>query len=225
MNYSVFTSHYFTDWILTATTLVSFVISLTHREHKQLFLIRLYIGASLFIDALSSITDLFFSTKKRWLDMDCLAFNLFSILEIYIIFIFTIRKINKESTRNIQKILSTSYISFCTIIWIVFPKAIISNIPYLFGIEGIVISTICLLYFYDLMQSPPTENIWRRPDFWVTSGILFYFSTTCPFYLALKGLMHAPLVNIAFTSLNYCLYTILFISFIKAYLCPIPVQK
>ena len=225
MNYSVFTSHYFTDWILTATTLVSLVISWTHRAHKQLFLIQIYIIASLFIDVLSSITELLFSNNKLWLDMDCLAFNLFSILEISVIFLFISKKIYKRKIRHILKALFSIYIILCVITWMSFPKAIISNIPYLFGLEGIIISTICLLYFYDLMQSPPAERIWGRPDFWVISGLLLYFSTTCPFYLALDDLKYTPVINITFTSINYCLYTLLFIAFIKAFLCPIRIQK
>jgi hypothetical protein len=225
MNYSVFTSHYFTDWILTATTLVSLVISWKHRKHKQLFLIQIYIIASLFIDVLSSITELLFPNNKLWLDMDCVAFNLFSILEMSVIFLFITKKIYKRKTRYILKILYSSYIILCVVTWMSFPVAIISNIPYLFGFEGIIISILCLSYFYDLMQSPLLEKIWRIPDFWVVSGLLLYFSTTCPFYWALDGLKYTPIIDVTFTSINYCLYTILFIAFIKAFLCPIRIQK
>ena len=225
MNYSVFSRPYFTDWILTATTLVSLIVSLVHRVHKQLFLIQIYIVASLFIDVLSTITELFFSDNELWLDTDCIVFNLFSILEISIVYLFTAKLINKKETKLVAQILCIVYIFSCVLIWISFPKAIISNTPDLFGLEGILISSICLLYFLDLMHSLPMEGIMKKPDFWVISGILFYFSTTSPLYFVLTGLKNIPFINIAFTSANYCLYTVLFLTFIKAYLCPIHIQK
>lgn len=225
MNYTVFTSHYFTDWILTATTLVSFVISLIYRAHKQLFLIQIYIAASLFIDILFMVTELLFPDKQLRVDINCVVFNIYSILEIYLIYLFISRTITRKGIRITMKILFGNYVSFCVLIWIYFPSALISNTPHLFALEGIVITTLCLLYFYELMHSLPKEEIWKKSDFWVISGILFYFSTSCPFFMLLKGLHYTPLINLLFTCINYCLYTILFLAFIKAYLCPIHIQK
>lgn len=225
MNYAVFTSHYFTDWILTVTTLVSFIISWTHRRHKQLFLIQIYITASLVVDLLSSLTELVFLDSKIWREIDCVSLNLFSILEITIIYLYIIKTIGRKLFRTGMKILYMIYICFCIIIWLSFPKALISNTPHLYALEGIIITVFCLLYFYELMHLPPKEEIWNKPDFWVISGLLFYFSITCPFYMLLNGLNSTPLANIIFSSFNYCLYTILFISLIKAYLCPFRVQS
>ena len=226
MNYTVFTSHYFTDWILTATTLVSFVISLIYRAHKQLFLIQIYIAASLFIDILFMITELLFPDKRLWHEIDCVSLNLYSILEISLIFLFIKKEINRKSTQYSLKILYGIYISFCLVIWMYFKNAIISNSPHLFALEGIIITAFCLVYFYEFMHSNLTNDIQDNTHFIVICGILFYFSTTVPFYFSSSSLLQiSPTFSIIYNCINYCLYTILFLTFIKAYLCPITIQK
>ena len=225
MNYSVFTSHYFTDWILTATTLLSLVVSWKRRAHKQLFLIQIYIAASLLLDILISSTDSLISNNKTWFEIDCVSLNLYAILEIILLSLFICNAILKRNIAHVVKTLCILYILFCFSIWIYFPSAITSNTPYLFAFEGILITTICLLYFYDLMHSLPKEGIRAKPDFWIASGILFYFSTTGPYYLMIKNFDYTSTINSSFTSVNYCLSTILFLSFIKAYLCPIRAQE
>ena len=225
MNYAVFTSHYFTDWILTVTTLISFIVSWTRRNHKQLFLIQIYITASLIVDILSTLTELIFMDNKVWHEIDCASLNLLSILEITLIFLFVIKIITRRAIRKCMIVLYITYGSFCTSIWLSFPRAFISNTPLLYAMEGVIITIFCLLYFYDLMHSISNDEIRKKPDFWAISGILFYFSITCPFYMLMKGLHSTPFVNVIFTCIDYCLCTILFISFIKAYLCPIRVQR
>ncbi len=225
MNNTIFTSHYLTDWILIATTLVSFVISWKFRAHKQLFLIRIYIAASLFVDILSSATELFFPESKICLAIDNAVLNLYSILEISVIYLFINRTISRKSFKISIQLFYIFYVGLCLIIWVFFPKAIISNTPYLFALEGILIAGLCLPYFYELIYSLPIERISKVPDFWVISGILFYYSSTFPFYFILIGLHYAPSINVIFISVNYFLYTILFLAFIKAFLCPIHIRK
>ena len=225
MNYRVFSTYYFTDWILTLTTLVSFVISIYHRRHKQLFLIQIYIAASLLLDILVSSTDPLISNNKTWFEIDCVSLNLYAILEITLLSLFICSAIVKRTIAHIVKTLCIIYILFCFSIWIYFSKAITSNTPYLFALEGILITTICLLYFYDLMHSLPKEGIRTKPDFWIASGILFYFSTTGPYYLMIRNFDYISTMNSFFTSVNYCLSPLLFFAFIKAYLCPIRTQE
>jgi hypothetical protein len=226
MNYSVFTSHYFTDWILTATTLVSFVISLTHREHKQLFLIRLYIGASLFIDILFTVAELLYSTNKLCVEIGDVILNLYSILEISLLSLFIRNAVKRKKFRRLIKTLCNFYILFSISVWIYFPTAITSNLHYLFAVEGIFITAFSLVYFYEIIHSGFLTRISKDPKFIVISGILFYFSTSVPYYFSSYDLLQVSLNSfMIYDSINYAFYTVLFLTFIKACLCPVLIQK
>ncbi len=226
MNNTIFTSHYLTDWILTATTLVSFVISWKYRAHKQLFLIRIYIAASLFVDILSSATELFFPQSKICGEIYNCVINFYSLLEISIIYLF-IRKITIEKRmRKGMKILYLIYIFSCAILWIYFPQAVVLNIHHLYAFEGVLITAICLLYFFEFVNRDFQKDIFKNPRFIIICGILFYFSTTVPYYFTSTSLLQiSPSFRIIYDCINYCFCTILFLTFIKAYLCPIPIQK
>lgn len=226
MNYSVFSSHYFTDWILTATTLVSLVVSLVHRVHKQLFLIQIYIVASLFIDVLSTIRELLFSDSKLWLAINCATLNFYSISEIILIALFISNVIPKKNINKIIKTLCCIYVTFCVSLWLYFPTAITSDLHYLFALEGIFITIFCLFYFYEIIHTGFSIDISQDSNFIAICGILFYFSTSVPYYFSSYKLLElSPDSFIIYDCINYFFYTILFLSFIKAYLCPVLLQK
>ncbi len=226
MNNTIFTSHYLTDWILTATTLVSFVISWKFRAHKQLFLIRIYIAASLFVDILSSVTELLYPESKVCGEIYNGTINFYSLLEISIIYMFISTITLGKRTRKCMKILYLIYILVCAILWIYFPHAIILNIHHLYSFEGVLITAICLLYFFELIQNDFHTDILENPQFIIICGILFYFSTTVPYYFTSTSLLEiSPSFRLIYDCANYLFYTILFLSIIKAFLCPIPIQK
>jgi hypothetical protein len=169
---------------------------------------------------------LLFPGKRLWPEINNAMLNLYSILEISLIYLFISRIIVRISIRISMKILYSIYVIFCAIFWLYFPNAITLNIPHLFALEGIMITIICLLYFYEFMKSGLAGDIQENTHFIVICGILFYFSTTVPFYFSSNSLLKiSPALRIVSDCINYCFYTTLFLTFIKAYLCPIRVQK
>jgi len=225
MNYSVFTSHYFTDWILTATTLVSLVISWTHRAHKQLFLIQIYIIASLFIDVLLTVRELLFP-GNLWMKISSAALNLYSILEILLISLFISNAIKRISIKSLIKKLCAIYILLVILILLHFPATITIDLRHLFAIEGIFITTFSLFYFYEIIHTDFSVDISKDSNFIAISGILFYFSASVPYYFSSnQELKLSPNFIVMYDCINYVFYTILFLTFIKAYLCPALVQK
>ncbi|HET9057062.1 MAG TPA: hypothetical protein VFN30_09480 [Chitinophagaceae bacterium] len=44
-------------------------------------------------------------------------------------------------------------------------------------IEDIVILTYCVLYYRQLMETLPAENIWQYSPFWITTAVFFYFGS------------------------------------------------
>src|SRR6185437_742471 len=208
MNYSVFTSHYFTDWILTATTLVSLVISWTHRAHKQLFLIQIYIIASLFIDVLLTLTELLFPDDKLWMKINSITLNLYSILEIVLISLFISNAIGRASIRGLIKKLCAIYILLFISIWLYFPATVTLNLRHLFAIEGILITTFSLFYFYEIMHMGFSVEINKDSNFIAISGILFYFSASVPYYFSSSQELKLPAnFFVLYDCINYAFYT------------------
>lgn len=226
MNYSVFTSHYFTDWILTATTLLSLVVSWKRRAHKQLFLIQIYISVSLFTDIFFTLTDLLFSKRIFWSKINCIILNLYSILEISLISLFICNAIERKGFNKTIKIILSIYIVFCISIWLYFPDAITSDLHNLFALEGILIAIFCLLYFYEIIRTGFSTKISEDSNFIAICGILFYFSSSVPYYFSSYNFFDLSAdFLIIYDCMNYSFYTVLFLTFIKAYLCPIRIRK
>lgn len=220
MNYSALSSHYFTDWILVVTTLICLIVSWNHRDQKQLFFIHIYIVASLILDILASITEVIFYDKWPWQEINSVALNVYTLLEFTLIYLFILQSISRRKILFVIKILYTSYLLVVVGFWAISPGRLALNFPHLFALEGMIITIFCLLYFYEFIKSNSFEDIQKNSHFISISGILFYFSTTVPYYFSAFSLLQiSPSFSNTYSCINYCLYTILFLTFIKAYLC------
>jgi hypothetical protein len=61
----------------------------------------------------------------------------------------------------------------------------------------------------------------KDSNFIAISGILFYFSASVPYYFSSSQELNLPAnFFVVYDCINYAFYTILFLTFIKAYLCP-----
>jgi hypothetical protein len=77
----------------------------------------------------------------------------------------------------------------------------------------------CLIYFYQLFQTNDPQPLKDQPAFWVITGVLFLKACSIPLLLTVD--LMTGYQNSAYT-LNYILYTVLFVLLIRAYLCPSP---
>lgn len=214
-----------TYWILFISIIVSFVISLIHRKKRDLFPIQLYIIVSLIVNGVLNIIELFSIHKKNG-EFESVLINIYSILEISILYYYLYNRIKKLNFRHLMKTLLIVYFSICAMLWIIKAKGIFTFTPNLFGIEGILIIVPCFFYIYEILKSDSLIDLKNNANFIITCGILFYFGITIPSYLSWYNLYYISpeFIKIVIVT-NYTFYTILFISFTKAYLCTASVQK
>jgi hypothetical protein len=95
-----------------------------------------------------------------------------------------------------------------------------------YSLGGLLIVALCVFYFFELFQRPESINLTRNPDFWICSGLLFYFACTFPIYGMANNMNNMPRfilgnINIIFNVLDILLYT----SFIIAFLCRLKIRK
>jgi hypothetical protein len=92
---------------------------------------------------------------------------------------------------------------------------------YLGTIEFFFLIVPCLFYFAELFSNPSAKSLFKRPSFWITTGIFFYTFVSIPYYFIgpylyiSKYQFSTELIALLF-SLPYGI-TFLFLS--KAFLC------
>jgi len=95
---------------------------------------------------------------------------------------------------------------------------------YVLGCTLIVVS--CIYYFYLLFRFPETGDLARNPNFWIVSGLMFYYTCTFSLYgmqnfITEKMTRYYPIIQFAEDLLNILLYTLFSIGF----LCQINFRK
>lgn len=153
-----------------------------------------------------------------------LVFNLLTIFQYCFYFFLLFRIIQHPVVRKIALHLIWVYplIAAGNILFV--QKANFHTITYSLG--GILVVGLCVFYFFELFQRPRFVNLSSSPDFWICSGLLFYYSCTFPIYGMVNNLNDMPKfilrnLNIIFNVLDILLYT----SFSIAFLCRLRTRK
>jgi hypothetical protein len=212
-----------TVFISFLALITAFALSIVNREKKDLFQIKLYILISIVV----TIIDIFCLLAENNISrkIEPAALNIASLFEISLIYNFLFIRIKGSNFRVSIIIFFIIYLSTCTLIWTINKSSIFSFIPVLFGIEGLLITIPCLFYIYEILKSDLHIDIKSDSNFVVTCGILFYFSVSTPIFFSWYTLYYlSPGFNQILIMSNIICYIILIISFMKAYLCPIPDQ-
>jgi hypothetical protein len=209
-----------TEWIFFLSIVASFIVSLKHREKKDLFPIQLYIIFSLATDVILEALEIQpknISTPE----ITNIVSNTYSVLEISILFYFLSGIVRGKMFRILILLFFLIYLSICFFVWTGKHKAFYFIVPQLFGIENLFITITCLFYIYEVLKSDLAINFKSDPQFIVICGLLFYFSLMTPlsfsYFIWVKI---APELNQMVRILNMIFYSLLFFSFTKAFLCP-----
>jgi len=211
------------EYISIAIILITLIISFLHQEKKGLRLIQLYIFISLFVNVILKILD-YSLEKASTRRLSNLFINIYSLLEISILFFFLRGIIKERRFRISMNIFFLLYILICAIVWTFLNGAIFKSIPALYGFENLFLTIWCFFFMYETMKSDLIINFKSDSNFIAICGILFYFSITTPFFFSIYTLNKIGLQNL-FYFFNSISYTLLFIAFMKAYLCPIQELK
>jgi hypothetical protein len=213
------------DWIALIAIISTFIISVKSKNSKNLQPIKVYIFLSVIFNLTIKITDMLPQTYLVT-SIAHITINIFSILEFSLIYYFLYSRIAGVQFRKSMIVIFIIYIAFCAIIWTTIAGSFISFIPPLFGIEGLLITIPCFFYIYEILRSDLTVNLNSDANFIITCGTLFYFCVSIPTYLSWHNLFYlSPGIDKLLLLSNSIFYTILFISFMKAFLCNIQAQK
>ncbi|HXB08942.1 MAG TPA: hypothetical protein VNW04_17570 [Puia sp.] len=95
-----------------------------------------------------------------------------------------------------------------------------------FALGGLLVAALCVFYFFELFQRPQTVSLTRNPDFWICSGLLFYYSCSFPIYGMANNLTSLPrFIVFNFNSILNLLDILLYTSFVIAFLCRLRIRK
>jgi hypothetical protein len=97
-------------------------------------------------------------------------------------------------------------------------SVVFHSMTYALGCLLIVLS--CVYYFWELFQLTDSVNLSRQPAFWISSGLLFYYACTFPFYGTTNLVSALPKVILKNLLFVFVLLNILqYLSFTIAFLC------
>ena len=220
MKHHTVAEYYYLDWVSFAITLGAFAIGFTRRKsHRELTLILYYLILSLIID-ISTIYLYFFSYPTRLVTkLDQLTWIIFVWGEYGFLCAFIINNLSNRFRRSLSiAILISFYCNFIILPLFHFSEEVLYvTFSALYTISLIIVS---LFYFYELFHKNELVQVKNLPPFWAIVAILFYASCSFPIFLFQIFLFKKmPEYYNSIFSINYFLYCLLYLLFIKAYLC------
>jgi hypothetical protein len=213
------------QWFLLLAIFAAFLISSIFRRNKELVPIQLYIFLLFVVNVVMKLL-IHLSKPETYKYLSTSIINLFSVLEIIIIYYFLYFKIKRIQFRILMGFFLTLFLSTCVIFWTVRKNTLFSFAPDLFGLECLLITIPCLFYVYEILRTEYFLDLKSNVKFIITCGLLFNFSLLVPIYFSWSTLFQInPDFNKILNFLSILFYSLLVIVFVKAYLCPITVQK
>lgn len=85
----------------------------------------------------------------------------------------------------------------------------------------------CILFYHNLFKKISDQNILLEPSFWIVNGLIFYSCLSIPFYALTSYIQvqFSPLITNNIFSISNMLIIIMYLFFIKAYLCKTHLRK
>jgi hypothetical protein len=216
--------NYYSIALLLICTVAALVISIVHyRRHRRLRIFTYYIIFSLLQDS----TALFFMLTLP-MDRRPAVGVLVTILTVsygFLFFefitynLFILQYINSRLWRRVVRINAWTFFVLLLSGFTGISKYLFRNPLYYFLLETISLVPPCLIYFYQLFRTGDPEPLRNQPAFWVITGLLSLKACSIPLLLTVQLMIG---YENAVYSLNYILYTVLFVLLIRAYLCPPP---
>lgn len=152
-------------------------------------------------------------------------YNIFTSLE-FIFYIYTIRLFIQRSLAKKIFVYAMAAYGLAALINIFFIQGIMVFHSITYAAGCLVVVFCCTYYFFETLLRPTPVILVRMPDFWICSGLLFYYAVSFPIYGFVNfiySLPHALLrnFNLFIQILNIILYTM----FSIAFLCRFRVTK
>ena len=154
-----------------------------------------------------------------------IVYNFFSCFE-FLFYMYILREII-QSSRIKKLVFHIAWIyALLGVANVLFIQKLGSYNSFTYALGCLLISLICIYYFFELFQSTKSVNLTRLPAFWICAGLLFFYTCSFPIFGLLNYLRHSsPIIQkniqVILTLLNVFLYS----SFTIAFLCRIKVRN
>lgn len=158
---------------------------------------------------------------KNYISVTNAATNVFMLAEFLLIYHFFQKVLLSKSIKQILRVITAVYIIILITDWF-FYKEFFNWSTYILVAQAVLILVPALYYFFDLFKNPVVPDLLKTYSFWISLGVVIYFSCTLPIFLFKnfayneKGL----LTEANLYSINSICYGIFFLLITKAYLCP-----
>src|SRR5450432_4921183 len=104
------------NWLSLVTIIIAFVISVLYQSRKNLLPIQLYIIVSIVANLILNIFDLL-PIKSSYKNIEQVSFNIYSLLEISLIYYFLFISIKGKGFRTTMLISLFIFLSICIVGW------------------------------------------------------------------------------------------------------------
>lgn len=205
------------------TLLITMVVSLVHRGHKELQPIRVWLLYGVADELVDWVVKL--SNPTAYHSYRAIHTNLETLISLTLLYVFFNSIIPRTFFRISMLVMYLSYLIACAIIW--FPLHHFKNFNgSLVGFNYFCIAIPCVFYFYDLLRSELETDLKKDPVFYVVCGIFCYYAVAVPFSITYKILYDATPGVMGFLIITSNIFDlVLKIFIIKAFLCPVQELK
>ena len=210
-------SHYLVVAMIFFTIAALVVGIIRYRYHRTLRIFTWYIAFSLLTDLIASYIYAYWPRGSFPMQVMNATTIIFSLFEFVVCNLFILHYISSQPRRRIIRISGLLY--FAALLFVVFVTYPLYYDEYYTVPEAIFLVIPCLFYFYELFLTRNLRPLTDQPAFWVVTGILFLNACDIPLLVTANFMGNAHDFNEAY-SLNYVLYSILFVLLIRAFLCP-----
>lgn len=184
-----------------------------------------YLKAFPFFLFLTLIVEVLGEILNRKLIHNTWLYNFFTIIE-FVFYLWVIREIIQN--KKAKKIFFSVMIIYpvCAVTNILFIQKINHFHSFTYAMGCLLIVASCIYYFFELFLMPHSIALLKQPAFWISTGLLFFYTFTFPIYGLTNLVMGLPkviIINLAnvISILNIFLYSM----FCIAFLCRIKMPK
>jgi hypothetical protein len=220
---------YYTNFLCIIAISITFLISLKKKKLlPQLKFLPVYLGSFLILNAITYIPYLLDLKPPNLLIISRINRTWDFIVTVIEFFTFTYYLYSVLKTVKFKKTIKLTGVVFLGVTFLYSIHHLYNLTPIsthalhnVYIIESLTLLIFCFLYFIELFRFPPVNNLLESPDFWISTGLMFYLLCTFPVTILTDYLSHMNTLFYydAFTLINI-FYTLLFLAIIKAYFCP-----
>jgi hypothetical protein len=223
----LFQKHYYGDFVLAMVEIIAIIAGLMYARKDPIGKVLIgYIILDLLV-LLGGWWILCFSNFRivkeyNFIDITNSLISLVELLSYYYFFSKVLTSKRALKVLKVQAIIFTVLFFFLMTIRVHFlfgRFAYASNLLSVIGFFFLLIP--CGFYFIKLLTDNPTENLFNRPSFWITTGIFSYSLFSIPYYLIDRLLIgnNYPYRYIISSIFFFMPFTINFTFLIRAFLC------